>query len=60
MFVDKKKEKCFATKHQRRVDWLREHLEDVKLEYNLANLDWIIDGIFTVSRLSVVISISKQ
>lgn len=60
MFVDKKKEKCFATKHQRRVEWLREHLEDVKQEYNLDNLDWIIDGIFIVSEPLISSYIYKQ
>ena len=50
MFVDTKKERCFATKHSRRVEWLRNHIEDVK-EYYKLNKDslWDVVGIFIVS-----------
>ena len=48
--VDTKKERCFATKHSRRVEWLRNHIEDVK-EYYKLNKDslWDVVGIFIVS-----------
>lgn len=49
MFVDDKK-KCFATKHKRRVEWVREHLEDLKLQYRLDNSAvWRVKSLFIVS-----------
>ncbi len=48
MFVDGKK-KCYATKHARRVDWVKEHIEDVKLHYKLADVTWNVYGLFIVS-----------
>lgn len=48
MFVDGKK-KCFATKHNRRVDWVRGHMEDLKLQYGLDNAYWEVKGLFIVS-----------
>lgn len=48
MFVDGEK-RCYATKHNRRVDWVREHLEDLKAQYGLDNELWDISGLFIVS-----------
>ena len=50
MFVDTEKESCFATKHSRRVDWVRNHIEDVKDYYKLdKEFSWDVVGIFIVS-----------
>ncbi|MFW2503469.1 hypothetical protein ACN078_20300 [Clostridium diolis] len=49
MFVDKEGEKCFATKHKRRVLWINEHLEDVKIQYGLDGEGWSIKDVFIVS-----------
>ena len=49
MFVDKEKELCFASKHQRRVQWLINHVADIREEYALDDRDWKIKGIFIVS-----------
>ena len=48
MFVDGKK-KCYATKHDRRVVWVKEHIEDLKLHYKLADITWNVYGLFIVS-----------
>lgn len=48
MFVDGK-EKCYASKHNRRVAWVKEHFEDLKLQYGLANGPWKVKGLFIVS-----------
>lgn len=48
MFVDSK-EPSFATKHNKRVEWLRKHVSDIKTEYNLSNKNWTIEGIFVVN-----------
>ena len=50
MFVDTEKESCFATKHSRRVEWVRNHIEDVKEYYKLDKDSlWEVVGIFIVS-----------
>lgn len=49
MFIDTKKERCFATKHGRRVEWVRHHIEDVTEYYKLnTNSTWDVVGIFIV------------
>lgn len=48
MFVDGKK-KCFATKHNKRVEWVQSHLKDVQFEYGLEYDGWRIRGMFIVS-----------
>jgi len=49
MFVDKGDKKCFATKHKRRVLWVREHLEDVKMQYKIAGDGWTVKELFIVN-----------
>lgn len=48
MFVDGKK-KCYATKHARRVDWVKEHILDLKAHYKLDDSTWNVCGVFIVS-----------
>lgn len=49
MFVDGEK-KCYATKHKRRVDWVKEHLDDLKIQYGLRkDFKWKVKGLFIVS-----------
>lgn len=49
MFVDKDDKKCFATKHKRRAAWIKNHLEDVKIQYGLVGEGWTVKSIFIVS-----------
>lgn len=49
LFVDSPKKKSYVTKHQRRVDWLKLHMEDVTTYYGLSYVKWEIVGIFIVS-----------
>ena len=49
MFVDGKK-KCYATKHARRVAWVKEHITDVKAHYKLSDVAWNVCGLFIVSK----------
>lgn len=60
MFVDKDKIKSFATKHTRRVEWLKEHIQDVKIQYGLDDREWDIKGIFIVSKPLISNAIYKQ
>ena len=48
MFVNGKK-KCFVTKHNTRVRWVKNHLEDLISQYELENISWEIRGLFIVS-----------
>lgn len=60
MFVDKDKIKCFATKHARRVEWLKENIQDVRIQYGLDDKEWDVKGIFIVSKPLISNSIYKQ
>lgn len=60
MFVDKDKIKCFATKHARRVEWLKENFQDVRIQYGLDDKEWDVKGIFIVSKPLISNSIYKQ
>ena len=59
MFVDGKK-KCYATKHARRVDWLKEHLEDLKIHYQLSDVIWNVYGLFIVSEPLISMQVYHQ
>ncbi len=60
MFVDNDKELCFASKHRRRVEWLIEHMLDVKKMYELDDRKWEIKGIFIVSEPLISSFVYKQ
>ena len=49
MFLDTEKEKCFATKHKRRVDWVLNHIDDLKVEYGLKDYKWRVKSLFIVN-----------
>ena len=59
MFVDGKK-KCYATKHARRVDWVKEHLEDLKIHYQLSDVIWNVYGLFIVSEPLISMQVYHQ
>lgn len=48
IFVDGDKP-CFMTKHKRRVVWIEEHLEDVKLHFGLADGNWSVKAVMFVN-----------
>mgnify|MGYP007064680532 FL=1 len=41
-------EKSFYNKHIKRVNWVAEHIEDIKAQYNLPNKRWKITYLFVV------------
>lgn len=59
MFVDGKKI-CYATKHERRVNWVREHMEDLKIQYGLKNVAWKVTGLFIVSEPLISTQVYQQ
>lgn len=59
MFVDGEK-KCYATKHNRRVNWVREHMEDLKIQYGLDNSTWGISDLFIVSEPLISTQVYQQ
>lgn len=59
MFVDGE-EKCFATKHNNRVSWVKNHLEDLKQQYGLKSGPWKVKGLFIVSEQLVSNHVYKQ
>ena len=44
-FID---EKSFYNNHMKRVNWVAEHIEDIKAQYNLPNKRWKITYLFVV------------
>lgn len=49
MFVDRGKEKCYLTKHKRRIEWVKSHLKDVCIEFELGDMgQWSVIGLFIV------------
>lgn len=48
MFVDKVK-KSYVTKHRRREEWVRSHLDDLAIEYGLQGKNWSVSRMFIVS-----------
>lgn len=48
IFVDGKKP-CYMTKHKRRVAWVHEHLEDVKIHFGLTDGKWSVKPVMFVS-----------
>lgn len=53
-------EKSFQNKHQRRVDWLREHINDIKTQYRLVDANWRIKGVFIVNEPQVSKDVYKH
>ncbi len=53
-------DKSYQKKHQRRVEWLKEHIDDVKSEYHLENADWKVRGVFIVNEPQVSKDIYKH
>ena len=48
IFVDGDKP-CYMTKHKRRADWIKNHMEDVKQHFNLPDGKWSVKTVMFVS-----------
>lgn len=48
MFVDTEKP-CYMSKHNRRVEWITNHIEDVKTHFNLSGGKWKVYSVLFVS-----------
>ena len=60
MFLDKKDKPCFATKHNRRMKWVKNHIDDVKAEYGLDNRNWSVTSLFIVNQSLISQHIYKK
>ncbi len=60
MFLDKADHRCFATKHKRRVEWVKNHISDVRIQYGLADKSWSVSGLFIVNQSLISQHIYKQ
>lgn len=52
IFVDSSKP-CFMTKHKRRVQWIKNHIEDLKVHFHLTSDGWNVEGMMIVSEAIV-------
>ena len=60
MFLDKEGKPCFATKHNRRMKWVEDHIDDVKVQYGLDDRTWIVTSLFIVNQSLISQHIYKQ
>ena len=60
MFVNKRDEPCFATKHKKRTKWVEDHMSDVKKEFGLDDRDWKVTSLFIANQPLISQYIYKQ
>lgn len=53
VFCDKKDKLCYLSKHKRRVEWIKNHIDDVIEFYKLEKGKWKIDDIFITNEIIV-------
>ena len=49
MFKDTDTKKSFVTKHERRCEWVKEHIQDLRIEFGLTNAKWRVKSLFLVN-----------
>ncbi|MBR5874732.1 MAG: hypothetical protein IKY90_08380 [Oscillospiraceae bacterium] len=49
VFCDNGNKLCYISKHKRRVDWIKSHLNDVIEHYKLSKKNWKVDDILILS-----------
>ena len=49
VFCDQKDKLCYISKHKRRVNWMKNHIEDIITHYNLAQGKWKIDDVLILN-----------
>ena len=49
MFCDKGEKLCYYSKHSRRVEWIKSHINDVVSHYKLTGDKWKVDDVLILS-----------
>lgn len=49
LFCDSEKSVSYITKHKRRVEWVKAHIEDLKIQYRLEGVGWKVTNAFVVN-----------
>lgn len=49
VFCDQNDKLCYISKHKRRVEWMKKHLQDIIIHYHLDPVKWKIDDILIVN-----------
>ena len=49
LFCDSEKSVSYITKHKRRVEWIRTHIEDLKIQYGLEDKQWKVADALVVN-----------
>lgn len=49
LFCDKDNKLCYLSKHKKRVEWIKSHIDDVMLEFNLKPGKWKVKDVLIVS-----------
>lgn len=50
VFCDSEDNLCYISKHKRRVEWIKEHINDVIVHYNLPSGKWKVDDVLIVNK----------
>ena len=53
VFCDNGSNLCFVSKHKRRVQWIKEHINDVIKHYNLPKGNWSVRDVFITNEVIV-------
>lgn len=53
MFDDSSQKKSFVFKHNLRVQWVRENINELKIQYNLVETSWKVIGLFIVDEFLI-------
>lgn len=49
VFCDQNDKLCYISKHKRRVEWMKKHLQDIIKHYHLDSVNWKIDDLLIVN-----------
>ena len=49
VFCDQNDKLCYISKHKRRVEWIKKHLQDIIKHYHLDSVNWKIDDLLIVN-----------
>ena len=49
VFCDDDKNLCYISKHKKRVEWIKNHIADVIIEYKLDMIKWKVEDLLITS-----------
>ncbi len=53
VFCDNGKKLCYISKHKKRVNWIKDHIDDVLTRYNLPEGAWKVDDVLITNEIII-------